>query len=193
MALGLSLASATLFAADKYSFGGKDAAHAEIGFVVSHWMISKVRGNFDKFEGEISYDEKKVENSKVSVTIDTTSIDTRNERRDGHLRSADFFEAEKYPTATFKSTKVEKSSDGKGLSITGDFTLKGVTKSIVLDAVITGKMIDDRDSSLIGFEAKTKIKRTDYGIAWNKVSKTGTAMLGDEVKILLSGEATKNK
>src|SRR5688572_3844711 len=97
MALGLSLASATLFAADSYTFGGKDASHSEIGFKISHWVINKVRGNFDKFEGQITYDEAKVEKSKVEVSIETASINTRNERRDNHLRSADFFEVEKYP------------------------------------------------------------------------------------------------
>src|SRR6266567_6612863 len=113
LALGLSLAAATLTAADTYMFGGKNAAHAEIAFKITHWVINKVRGNFDKFEGTIVYDEKNVEKSSVEVSIDPASIDTRNGMRDKHLRSADFFDVEKIPQMTFKSSKVEKSADGK--------------------------------------------------------------------------------
>ena len=193
LAFGLSLAAAGAFAADTYTFGGMDAAHTDVGFNIKHWMINKVHGNFDKFDGKIVYDEKNVEKSKVEVTLDVTSIDTRNSMRDGHLRKPDFFDTEKFPTGTFKSSKVEKSSDGKSLLVTGDLTLRGVTKSVVLATTITGKMDDNMGNTRLGFEASTKINRMDFGIAWNKTNKMGTSMLGDEVEIVISGEAKLSK
>lgn len=188
LALGLSLAAATLGAADTYTFGGKDAAHSDVGFSISHWVISKVHGNFDKFDGTLVYDEKNVENSSVTVTIDASSIDTRSEKRDHHLRSADFFDVEKFPELTFKSTKVAKNTDGTGLLVTGDLMMHGITKSVVLNANITGK-VEAMGGTRIGFEATTTVKRSDFGIAWNMTNKTGTAMLGEDVMINISGEA----
>jgi polyisoprenoid-binding protein YceI len=192
--LGLALLLAlalSAHAADTYVFGGKDASHSEVAFKISHWTINKVRGNFDAFDGSIQYDEKKPEKSKVEVSIEAASINTRNERRDKHLRSEDFFHVEKYPKLSFKSTKVEASADGKGLKVTGDLTMRGVTKSVVLEASTTGKIEDGMGKTRIGFEASTKVNRKDFGIAWNMSNKTGTAMLGDDVEILLSIEAIK--
>jgi polyisoprenoid-binding protein YceI len=193
LALGLLLATASLQAADTYSFGGRNAAHSEISFKITHWMINKVSGSFTQFEGQIGYDEKKPENSKVEVSIDTASISTRNEMRDKHLRSADFFDVEKFPKATFKSSKVEKAADGKSLTVTGDLSLHGVTKAVVLNVVIPGTATDNMGNSILGFEATTTLHRKDFGIAWNKVNKTGTSMLGDDVEIYIAGEATKAK
>jgi polyisoprenoid-binding protein YceI len=192
LALGLGL-SLSLSAADTYNFGGKDAAHSEIGFKITHWMVNKVHGSFDKFEGQISYDEKNVEKSKVDVTIDTASINTRNDMRDKHLKSPDFFDVEKFPQATFKSSKVEKAKDGKGLDVSGDLTLHGITKPVVLKVTIPGKIEDNYGNTRLGFEATTTLKRTDFGIAWNKTNKTGTTMLGDDVEIDITGEAVQKK
>ena len=193
LALGLSLAAATLGAADSYTFGGRDAGHAEVAFKITHWVINKVRGTFNSFEGKINYDEKNIEKSSVEVSIDTDSIDTRNGMRDKHLKSPDFFDAVANPKITFKSTKVEKAKEGDGLLISGDLTMRGVTKPVVLDAKITGKMDDNMGNTRLGFTGSTKIKRTDFGIAWNKSNKTGTSMLGEEVEIELSGEASLKK
>lgn len=193
LALGLGLSAASLSAADTYVFGGKDVSHTDIGFNIKHWVINRVHGNFDNFDGKLVYDEKNVEKSKVEVSIETASIDTRNERRDKHLRSADFFDAEKNPKITFKSSKVAKSEDGKGLLVTGDLNIRGVSKSVVLAVTINGKMDDPMGNTRIGFEASTKINRTDFGVAWNMKNKTGTAMLADEVEIVIAGEAILQK
>jgi polyisoprenoid-binding protein YceI len=193
LALGLSLAAATLAAADTYTFGGKDAAHSDVGFNIAHWVISKVHGNFDKFDGTLVYDEKNIEKSKVEVTIDASSIDTRNEMRDNHLRKDVFFDVAKYPTLTFKSTKVEKSKDGSGLLVTGDLTIRDVTKSVVLNTTINGKAEDPMGNTRLGFQASTKINRMDYGVAWNMKNKMGTSMLADEVEIVIEGEAILKK
>ena len=192
LALGLTLAAAAgcLNAADSYQF---DSAHTEIGFSISHWVINKVHGTFDKFDGSLSYDEKNPEKSAVDVSIDATSIDTRNDRRDKHLNSPDFFDTAKFPTLTFKSTKVALDADGKTLDVSGDLTIHGVTKPVVLKTTITGKMDDNYGNSRLGFEATTSINRQDYGVAWNKANKTGTMMLGDTVDIEINGEATLKK
>ena len=187
LALGFSLALSTLSAADTYTFGGKDAAHCNVGFTITHLLISKVNGNFDKFDGTILYDEKNVENSAVSVSIDASSIDTRTEKRDNHLRSADFFDVATYPALTFKSTKVAKSADGTGMIITGDLTIHGVTKSVTLTADITGKA-QMMGTNKIGFEAATTIDRSDFGIGQKFA---GNAMVGQTVTINISGEGSE--
>jgi polyisoprenoid-binding protein YceI len=184
LSLALSLGLAALAHAETYEL---DQAHTEIGFKITHLVINKVHGTFDKFEGKVDYDEKNVEKSSVDVTIDAASIDTRNERRDKHLRSQDFFDADKNPQLTFRSKKVEKNKDAGGLLISGDLTMRGVTKPVVLETTITGK-VEAMGHTHIGFEAKTKVNRMDYGIAWNKEVKDGTMMLGDEVEIEISGE-----
>lgn len=188
LALGLAaLISAPLAAAETYTF---EVPHTEIGFDIVHWGLFTVHGNFDKFDGAIQYDEKDVTKSTVAVTIDASSIDTRNDFRDKHLRSADFFDVEKNPSATFKSTKVEADKDGN-LKVTGDLTLRGVTKSVVLDSKITGQLEDPMGKERLGFIGKVTINRLDYGIAWNKTNKTGKAMLADTVDITVQGEAVK--
>lgn len=190
LALGLAtLLSAPLAAAtDKYSF---DGAHSSVAFSVLHLGIFKAQGTFDKFDGVLNYDAKDVTKSSVEVTIDANSVNTRNEMRDKHLKSEDFFFTEKNPSATFKSTKVEKVKTG--LKVTGDLTLRGVTKSVVLDAVITGTASDDWGNNRLGFEGSTKINRKDFGIAWDKVHKSGAITVADEVTITLTGEAIQAK
>jgi polyisoprenoid-binding protein YceI len=187
LALGLALLAGQAHAAETYNF---DVPHTEIGFDISHMGLFTVHGNFDKFEGAINYDDKDVTKSSVNVIIDAASIDTRNEMRDHHLRSADFFDVANTPTASFKSTKIEADKDGN-LSVTGDLTLHGVTKSVVLASKITGQLEDVMGKQRLGFIGKVTIARKDYGIAWNKTTKTGTAMLGDNVEITVQGEAVK--
>jgi polyisoprenoid-binding protein YceI len=190
LGLLLAAASASLSAADAYKF---DNSHTEVGFKISHWVINKVHGSFDAFDGSLSYDEKNPEKSSVEVSIDAASINTRNGMRDKHLKSPDFFDVEKNPKLIFKSEKISKSADGKALEISGDLTMRGVTKPVTLHTVITGKMDDNFGNSRIGFEASTTVNRLDFGIAWNKSNKTGTSMLGDKVEIQINGEATLKK
>lgn len=189
--LGCLAISASAFAADSYHIGGMDAAHTDISFVVTRLLISKVHGNFDKFDGTLLYDESNVENSSVSLSIDATSIDTRNEKRDHHLNSPDFFDTAKFPAISFKSTKVAKNADGS-LLITGDLTIRDVTKSITMTADITGKA-SAMGKDLIGFEAKTQINRMDFGVAWNMKNEMGTAVVGSNVDIEISGEGVAEK
>ena len=193
LTFGLALLTAVAGAADTYTFGGRAAANSEIGFNIKHWVINMVHGTFDKFDGTLKYDEKNIEKSKVEVTIDAASINTRNEMRDRHLRSADFFDVEKNPTLTFKSTKVTKASEGSSLAVTGDLSIRGVTKSVVLDVTINGKSEDQKGNVLFGFKATTKINRMDFGVAWNMKNKTGAAKLADEVEIVIMGEAELKK
>ena len=191
LALGLAaLVSAPLAAStDKYSFDGN---HSSIGFDALHLGIFKVHGTFDKFDAVLDYDAKDVTKSDVKVTIDIASINTRNEMRDKHLRSEDFFNAASFTTGTFTSTKVEAGKDGK-LKITGDLTLRGVTKSVVLDAAILGTAVDDYGNNRLGFTASTTINRMDYGIAWNHIHKSGAITVGPNIDIVISGEAIQAK
>ena len=187
LALGLAaLVSAPLAAStDKYTFDGN---HSSIGFDALHLGIFKVHGTFDKFDAVLNYDAKDVTKSDVNVSIDIASINTRTEKRDNHLRSDAFFDAEKFPTGTFKSTKIEALKDGK-LKITGDLTLRGVTKSVVLDAAILGTATDDYGNNRLGFTAATTINRMDYGIAWNYIHKSGAMTVGPNIDIVIGGEA----
>jgi polyisoprenoid-binding protein YceI len=190
-AIALLAVAGTASAMDSYEIGGMDAAHTDINFTVTRLMISKVHGNFDKFDGILNYDENKVEDSSVDLTIDATSIYTRNAKRDHHLNSPDFFDTAKFPTLHFKSTKVTKNDDGS-LIITGDLTIRDVTKSITMSAEITGKS-QAMGKNLVGFDAKTVINRQDYGVAWNMKNEMGTAMVGDNVEIGISGEGIQKK
>ena len=171
-----------------------DPNHTEVGFSVRHFF-SRVPGKFNKFEGTIQLDEKNWANSSVNATIDASSVDTNAEKRDNHLRTADFFDVEKYPTLTFKSTKVTPAGDKK-LKVEGDLTIRGVTKPVVLDVDYLGagdlNMGGGRPPmNKAGFEAKTKINRKDFGIVWNRAMDQGGAMLGDDVDIAILVEADK--
>jgi polyisoprenoid-binding protein YceI len=189
LALAMTLAAApSLRAAETYKF---DNAHTEIAFKISHWVINRVRGTFDSFDGSLVYDEKNPAKSTVEVSIDTASINTRIGMRDRHLKSPDFFDAEKFPKLTFKSTSVTVEADGKTLDVAGDLTMRDVTKSVVLKATITDSVVDNYGNSRRGFTATTQVNRMDYGIAWNKTNKTGTSMLGDLVDIEIAGEGIK--
>jgi polyisoprenoid-binding protein YceI len=186
----LALASVVIalpaFAADTYTI---DPVHSAVTFKVKH-LFTMVPGRFNTVNGTIVFDAKAVENSKVDVTIDATSINTDNEMRDKHLRSADFFEVDKYPVATFKSTKVAKTGEGT-LAVTGDLTIRGVTKSVVLAAEIVGFGPGMDGKQRGGFHATTTINRTDFNVSWNKTLDGGSLLLGADVPIDITVEAVK--
>lgn len=164
-----------------------DPSHSQVEFAVKHMMFSTVKGSFTTFNGTIVLDEQNMANSSVSVEIDPTSIDTRDEKRDGHLRSADFFNVEQNPSMTFVSTRVEQ--DGDDLTVIGDLTMNGVTKQVKLDAEFDGRGMSPFGMEVIGFSGKTKINREDFGLTWNAALETGGVLVANEVKITLHIEA----
>ena len=166
-----------------------DGSHSNVDFVVRHLMISKVRGRFNSFSGAFTVAEVP-EESSVEVSIDATSISTDDEQRDGHLRSADFFDAEQYPTLTFKSTGVE-AVKGDHWKVAGDLTIKGVSKPVVLDVEFEGAQTDPWGGARVGFTASTEIDREDWGLSWNQALETGGVLVGKKIKIELGVEATK--
>ena len=168
-----------------------DPAHSGAEFVVRHMMISNVRGGFTKVEGTIEYDPANVAATKIDAVIDATTIDTRDGQRDGHLKSADFLDVEKFPAITFKSKKVEAAGDGE-LKVTGDLTIHGATKEVVLDVDgPTGETKDPFGNVRVGASAKTKIKRSEFGLTWNAALETGGFLVGDELKIELDVSAIR--
>jgi polyisoprenoid-binding protein YceI len=168
-----------------------DPSHTTAEFIVRHLMISKVRGRFTAITGTIDVPEGSSVPVSVDVTIETASIDTREEQRDGHLKSADFFEAEKYPTITFKSTGVDGTGDA--FKVRGDLSIHGVTLPVVLDTTFEGRTTDPYGNDRIGYEAHTKINRKDFGLGWNMALETGGVVVGEEVKIELNVEAIAQK
>jgi len=163
-----------------------DASHSEVGFSVRHLMVSKVKGKFETFEGTLTIAENPLE-STVSVEIDLASINTSDATRDGHLQSADFFEVENHPKMTFTSTKVEAA--GSDYKVTGDLTIKGVTKSVVLDLEFNGVSPDPWGGTRSGFSAETEISRKDFGIDFQIPLDGGGAVVGDKIKVQLEVEA----
>jgi polyisoprenoid-binding protein YceI len=166
-----------------------DKSHTKVGFQIRHWL-TKVEGRFRDFDGRIAIDRAQPANSSVDVTIQAASIDTGQERRDNHLRSADFFEVEKYPTITFKSSKVVPK--GKDLyEVTGDLTMHGVTKTLVVPVRHTG-FLNLGKQEKAGFEIVLPINRKDFGITWNRTADQGGVMLGDDVQIDVLVEANRD-
>jgi len=168
-----------------------DPNHSYIGFRVMHMGLAEVPGRFKDFSGSINYDGADVSKSSVSFTAKVTSVDTGVEGRDKHLRTKDFLEVETYPDMSFKSTKVEKK--GKNLLVTGDFTLKGITKSITIPFTINGMMKDDKGGVKMGISAQTTINRRDYNVTYGNKLPDGTLALSDMVKIDLQLEAGMKK
>lgn len=168
-----------------------DPDHSNIGFKVKHLMVSNVKGNFEKFSGTVDIDDKNITKSKVEVTIDTNSINTGVKKRDDHLRSADFFDVAKFPTMTFVSKKVANVGNDN-LKVTGDLTLHGVTKEVVLD--VEGPSIESKDpwgNIRKGATATAKINRKDFGLNWNKALETGGVLVGEEITINIEIEMIK--
>jgi len=165
-----------------------DPAHTSAQFAVRHMMVSTVRGDFGKVSGTVKLDEKDLTKSSVDATIDASSIDTRVEKRDQHLKSPDFLDVEKYPTITFKSTKVEPGAEGH-YNVSGNLTLHGVTKPVTLDVEGSPKPVNDAmGKARLGGMASTKINRKDFGLVWNKALETGGVAVGDEVTITIDVE-----
>jgi len=167
-----------------------DHAHSSIQFHVRHLMVSKVHGRFHKWDGTLELDPERPELSKLAVTIDASSIDTREPKRDDHLRSPDFFEVEKYPTLTFQSTKIEKLGD-QHFALTGDLTIHGVTKEVVLDVEGGDIVKDPWGGTRTGYSAKTSISRKEFGLTWNVALETGGFVVSDKIEITLEIEAVK--
>lgn len=167
-------------AADKYEL---DATHSSVDFSVVYLVISETTGHFNEFDGYLIWDEADLSQSKIVGTIKAASIDTNNEKRDEHLKSEDFFAAEKHPEIKFESTKIEKS--GEGYVATGNLTMRGVTKEIKTPFTITGKIKDFAGNPRIGLKSEFKINRKDFGINWNKSLDAGGVVVGDEVTVNL--------
>ncbi len=162
-----------------------DPAHSGAEFVVRHMMISNVRGGFTKVEGTIEYDPQDLAASKIEAVIEASSITTRDDERDTHLKSPDFLDVEKYPAIVFKSKKVEAVGDGE-LKVTGDLTIHGTTREVVLS--VDGPTPEAKDpfgNVRIGASATTKIKRSDFGLTWNAALESGGFLVGDDLKIAL--------
>lgn len=169
-----------------------DTSHSEVTFSVRHMMFSKVSGSFNVFNATLNIDEEHPENSWVEATAEAASVDTRDEKRDTHLRSPDFFDVEQYPLLTFKSKKVEPAGDHH-YHVLGDFTLHGVTREVTFHAEYGGQIAKEQNpfgDRRAGLSAATTINRKDFGLTWNFALETGGVMVGEEVKIEINLEAT---
>ena len=167
-----------------------DPAHSEIGFVVRHLMVSKVRGQFTKFEGSITTADDPLQ-STGTATIDLGSINTNNEQRDGHLRSADFFDADSHPTMTFTSTGLRQSGDK--FIATGDLTIRDITKPIELEVEVNGFGPDPYGGTRAGLTATGQINRSDFGVTWNAAIEGGGVVVSEKVQLVLEVEASLDK
>jgi polyisoprenoid-binding protein YceI len=167
-----------------------DPTHSSVEFAVRHLMISTVKGRFPAVEGTVVLDEENPAASTAEITVQVASIDTREPQRDAHLRSADFFDVEKYPTLTFRSTGVSDVT-ADGFKLTGDLTIHGVTRPTTLDVVHEGRVKDPWGNDRAGYSATTRIKRSDFGLTWNQLLETGGFAVGDEVKISLDVEVVR--
>jgi polyisoprenoid-binding protein YceI len=168
-----------------------DADHANVDFQVRHFM-SQVSGAFNTFEGTIVIDREEPEASSVEFTIQANSIDTNNDRRDEHLRSPDFFDVASHPIITFESTSMTKVGEDS-YEVTGDFTMRGVTRSITLPVQVLGEMKDPWGNQRIGFETSTTIDRKEYGVSWNQTLDQGGLILGDDVKVSINLQAVESR
>jgi len=167
-----------------------DSAHTDVGFSVKHLMISTVRGRFSDVRGTIRIDDDDLATASVQVEIGAAGIDTRQQQRDDHLRSADFFDVEKFPTIEFESRRIERIENDR-YRVVGDLTIRDVTREVVLDATQEGRGRDPWGGERLGFSAKTTIDRRDFGLTWNQALETGGFVVGNEIKITLDVEAVK--
>ena len=167
-----------------------DVTHSRLGFVARHAMVTKVRGQFGAFTGTAHIDEANPADSKVDLSIDVASIDSGTADRDGHLKSGDFFDAETYPTITFTSTKVER--DGDDWNITGDLTIKDVTKPVTIEFEQTGSARDPFGNVRVGFEGDVTVNRKDWGLTWNAALETGGVLVSEKIKLEFDVSAIRN-
>lgn len=164
-----------------------DPAHSEINFKVKHLVVSTVRGSFNEFDAIIKTGKDDFSDAKFWFEADINSINTNNEQRDNHLKSADFFDADNNPQMTFGSSSVKKISDNE-LVVTGKLTLREITKEIVLNVIFNGIVTGFNDVKVAGFEVSTKLNRFDYGLKWNALTEAGGVVVGNEVKIEILAE-----
>jgi polyisoprenoid-binding protein YceI len=167
-----------------------DVAHTRIGFVARHAMVTKVRGAFNEFEGTLNLNAENPTASSAELTIQVASIDTRSSQRDDHLRTNDFFDAPSFPQITFKSTAVEQVDDSH-FNVTGDLTIKDVTKSVTVEWEFTGLVVDPWGNQRIGFEGSTTLNRTDYGVNFNAALEAGGVLVSEKVTLEFEVSAVK--
>ncbi len=178
--------------ADHITTWNVDPTHAEIGFAVRHLMLATVRGRFGAVTGTVQVDEDNPANSKIDVTVDVNSIDTRQEMRDNHLRSADFFDVANHPSLHFVSKRVHGDIEGD-FKVVGDLTIRGNTHEVTLDVTLQGRGKDPWGNERAGFEAKGKLNRKEFGLHWNQALETGGVAVGDEVKIAIDVELVRQQ
>lgn len=168
-----------------------DPTHSAVHFSVRHLMLSNVRGEFTKLSGTIKFDPTDAAHSSIEASIDAASLNTRDEKRDGHIKSADFLDVEKFPAITFRSKQIKLGNDSA--KVTGDLTIRGVTREVTLD--IEGPSAEIKDpwgKQRVGATATTKLNRKDFGLTWNATLETGGVMVGDEVKVTIDIEAVRD-
>ena len=168
-----------------------DPSHSRLGFVVRHAMVTKVRGNFADISGSVTVDGANPTASTVSISAQLASVDTGDEGRDGHLRSGDFFDTDNHPTMSFVSTSITPDGDDE-FKVTGDLTIRGVTKPVTIDLEFTGAAKDPFGNDRIGFEGKAEINRKDWGLEWNAALETGGILVGEKVKLELDISAIRS-
>jgi len=173
--------------ATKWAF---DLTHSSINFHVRHLMVSKVHGRFTKWDGTLELDDADLTKSRIDITIDPSSVDTKEEKRDAHLRSADFLDVEKFPQITFVSRQIERAGE-ETYKVTGDITIHGVTKEVVLEVEGGGQVKDPWGGTRCGFSAKAKLNRKDFGLTWNLALEAGGFVVGDKLEISIEIEAVK--
>jgi len=167
-----------------------DTSHSQINFSVRHMMISKVRGSFENFSGTVNFDEENPTNTTVNIEVDLTGINTRDEQRDGHLKSPDFFDVENYPTMTFVSSRVEQIDEHNG-RLYGQLTIKDVAKDVVLDVEYAGVAKSPWGTESAGFSASGSLNRKEWGLNWNQALETGGVLVGEKINIEIELELVK--
>lgn len=169
-----------------------DPAHSEVNFKVKHLVVSTVRGNFNKFDATIETEAEDFSDAKIKFEAETNSINTRNDDRDAHLKSPDFFDAQKYEKISFVSTSVKKISDHE-LNVKGNLTIRDITKEVTLNVIYNGIVEGMSGSEVAGFEISTKLNRFDYGLKWNALTEAGGVVVSNEVKIEILAEFNKTQ
>jgi polyisoprenoid-binding protein YceI len=182
----MSEATATAAATTKWTL---DPTHSEVQFKIKHLVISTVTGSFKSFEGSMQSEGESFDNAQVEFSLNVDSIDTNQEMRDGHLRGEEFFDAAKYPTIKFESTSFVK--DGDGYKVTGNLTMKDVTKAVTLEAEYGGTAVDFYGNTKAGFEVTGKINRKEFGLTWGGITEAGAIVLGDDVKLIANVQFAK--
>ncbi|MFN6093249.1 MAG: YceI family protein [Bacteroidota bacterium] len=180
------------FTASAQSKWNVDPSHSNVKFSVSHMVISEVEGSFSGYEGTLDAPGADFNNSSINFSVNVGTVNTNSEQRDGHLKSADFFDVAKYPTMNFKSTSFKKTT-GNNYQLEGNLTIKGVTKKVTFDVTYGGTVKDPYGNIKAGFKAKGSIKRMDYGLTWSALTEAGGMVVGDEVAIMFNIELAKAK